>query len=64
MRNKEHVFLCPNISGQQKYPVKNVSGNIGYIKYVSFLKKRGCLNIYGVQIFRVNTVFKFEIQLK
>ena len=30
MRN--NVFLCPNIYGQQKYPVRNVSGNIGYIK--------------------------------
>ena len=32
MRNKGPVFLCPNIYGQQKYPVRNVSGNIGYIK--------------------------------
>ena len=33
MRNKGPVFfLCPNIYGQQKYPVMNVSGNIGYIK--------------------------------
>ena len=32
MRNKGPVFLCPNIYGQQKYPVRNVFGNIGYIK--------------------------------
>ena len=33
MRNKGPVFfLCLNIYGQQKYPVRNVSGNIGYIK--------------------------------
>ena len=32
MRNKGPDFLCPNIYGQQKYPVRNVSGNIGYIK--------------------------------
>ena len=32
VRNKGPVFLCPNIYGQQKYPVRNVSGNIGYIK--------------------------------
>ena len=29
VRNKGPVFLCPNIYGQQKYPVRNVSGNIG-----------------------------------
>ena len=32
MRNKGPVFLCPNIYGQQKYPVRNVSGNIEDIK--------------------------------
>ena len=32
MRNKGHVFLCPNVYGQQKYHVGNMSGNIGYIK--------------------------------
>ena len=35
MRKKGPVFflcVCPNIYGQQKYPVRNVSGNIGYIK--------------------------------
>ena len=32
MRNKGPVFLCLNIYGQQKYPVRNLSGNIGYIK--------------------------------
>ena len=34
MRNKGYVFLCvcPNIYGQQKYPVRNMYGNIGYIK--------------------------------
>ena len=26
------VVLSPNIYGQQNYPVRNVSGNIGYIK--------------------------------
>ena len=48
--------MCPNIYGQQKYPVRNVSGNIGYIKKVSFQKKILCPNIYGVRIFRVITV--------
>ena len=57
MRNKGHVFfLCPKIYGQQKYPVMNVSGNVGYLKYVSFQKKIWCPNIYGVRIVRVNMV--------
>ena len=51
MRNKVPVFLCPNIYGQQKYPVRNMSGNIGYIKIGVFSEKNtvseylGCPNI-------------------
>ena len=52
MRNKGPVFLCPNIYGQQKYPVRNVSGNFhGVHKIGVFSEKNtvsehlGCPNI-------------------
>ena len=56
MRSKRHDFLYPNIYRQQKYPVRYVSENKGYIKKVSFWKIIGCQKIYSAQIFRVNTV--------
>ena len=50
MRNKGPVFLCPNIYGQQKYPVRNVSGNrvhkIGVFSEKNTVSEHlGCPNI-------------------
>ena len=44
--NSGTCFWCPNIYGQQKYPVRNGSGNIGFIKGV-FSEKR-CVRTFTV----------------
>ena len=40
MRTKGHVFGARTFTDSKKNPVRKVSGSIGYIKWVSFQKKR------------------------